>query len=130
MGEHTISVVTYKLNQSGGVLKGYAADLDTTVDQATKGAANSQRFAGVFEADCDNGKIAEVAPNGVKKVVAGAITTLAKYAITDSAGRFINLPVNATPVSYYVVGRFEEAAGAAGDFVNMDVISPPIVISS
>lgn len=121
---------TYTLNESGGVVAGQAANLDSTRGQVVKGTANSEHFAGVFEAAVTNGKPASMAKSGLKKVRIGAAVTIRKYATVDANGNFINLPVNATPVSYYVVGKFEETGAALGNLVDMHIICPPIVISS
>lgn len=128
--ETVLLTKTYTVNQSGGVLAGYAANLHTTRGQVALGSSNSEHFAGVFEASSDNSKDVSVAKAGIVKAKAGAAITLRKYCVVDSTGRFIALPINATPVEYNVVGKCEEAAGAAGDYFDMHIICPPIKITS
>ena len=96
-----------------------AAGVTMMCSETAVTSLGAQQYIGVLQNKPKTDEAATVAFAGLSKAVAGAATTANMLATHNASGQLINAVSGAV-----VVGRFLEAAGAAGDVVTV-LLFPP-----
>jgi hypothetical protein len=117
-----IPAITKRVNQVGGVLRRRVLVKDTTAGQVKyPAAANAGALDGVTIDDAENGKGVPLYQSGYAEIEASAaIAHGAAVNVADATGR-IKAVSEAGGTAINLVGYAEEAAGAAGDVIMVDI---------